>query len=190
MLAWLSQSDEFADNAALLNRLITPSPHVLDKQVGRSDIGMHTRQVVPVQWARRPASRDGERPQVAPVPLLEKAAGFASGLEMRREPRAGSQTRRLPRVIGTPSKVRSERADLGISDSLVHLHTGVLTGLGRRLSTCQTVNSTSREGGTCETIGPHISRAQLLLITKCMELDMIRVRPRSGGAINPCTNAV
>lgn len=58
---------------------------------------------------------------------------------------AGSQTRRLPRVIGTPPKVRSERADLGISDSLVHLHTGALTGLGRRLSTCQTVNSISRE---------------------------------------------
>lgn len=37
-------------------------------------------------------------------------------------------------MIGKPSKVRSERADLGISDSLVHLHTGVLPGLDRRLS--------------------------------------------------------
>lgn len=77
---------------ALLNRLIAPSPHVLDKQVGRSDIGMRTRQHVPVQWARRPAPRDSDRPPVSP--LLERAAGFGSGLEMRRESRAGPQDRR------------------------------------------------------------------------------------------------
>lgn len=136
----------FCRRGALLNRLIAPSPHILDKQWGGPTlVCTHGRTSQSNERGARCLGMD-DRPQVAPS--LVKGAGFASRLGTRRESRAGSQDRRhgrLPRMIGTPSKVRSERADLGISDSLVLLHTCVLTGLGRRLATCQTVNSTSQE---------------------------------------------